>query len=133
MIDEKKLIDELKQNGMIADNEYGNAMLDIINSQPQTGDKMMSPDDTIEFFMRVSQILDDCDAETDKEFPERYTQAMNRLRYERDKSRGVPVKRIKKKHGSGHFVRCGNCGSECINGNPHYHYCPNCGYAVKGY
>ena len=33
MIDEKKLTDELKQSGMIADNEYGNAMLDIINSQ----------------------------------------------------------------------------------------------------
>lgn len=96
MIDEKKLIDELKQSGMIADNEYGNAMPDIINSQPQTGDKMMSPDDTIEFFMRVSQILDDCDAETDKEFKERYTQAMSRLRYEREKNRGVSVKKIKK-------------------------------------
>jgi hypothetical protein len=37
MIDEKKLIDELKQSGMIADNEYGNAMLNIINSQSKTG------------------------------------------------------------------------------------------------
>lgn len=37
MIDEKKLIDELKQSGMIADNEYGNAMLDMINSQPKIG------------------------------------------------------------------------------------------------
>ena len=35
MIDEKKLIDELKQSGMIADNEYGNAMVDMIESQPQ--------------------------------------------------------------------------------------------------
>lgn len=33
MIDEKKLIDELKQSGMIADNEYGNAMIDMINNQ----------------------------------------------------------------------------------------------------
>ena len=33
MIDEKKLIDELKQSGMIADNEYGNAMVDIIENQ----------------------------------------------------------------------------------------------------
>ena len=37
MIDEKKLIDELKQSGMIADNEYGNAMLDMINGQSKIG------------------------------------------------------------------------------------------------
>lgn len=37
MIDEKKLIDELKQIGMIADNEYGNAMVDIIENQPKVG------------------------------------------------------------------------------------------------
>lgn len=37
MIDEKKLIDKLKQSGMIADNEYGNAMVDMINSQPKIG------------------------------------------------------------------------------------------------
>lgn len=35
MIDEKKLIDELKQSGMIADNDYGNAMVDMIESQPK--------------------------------------------------------------------------------------------------
>ena len=29
------MIDELKQSGMIADNEYGNAMVAIIESQPQ--------------------------------------------------------------------------------------------------
>ena len=38
MIDEKKLIDELKQSGMIADNEYGNAMVDMIESQPKIGE-----------------------------------------------------------------------------------------------
>ena len=38
MIDEARLIDELKQSGMIADNEYGNAMLDMINGQPKIGD-----------------------------------------------------------------------------------------------
>lgn len=38
MIDEKKLIDELKQSGMIADNEYGNAMIDMIENQPKIGD-----------------------------------------------------------------------------------------------
>lgn len=38
MIDEKRLIDELKQSGMIADNEYGNAMVDMIKNQPKVGD-----------------------------------------------------------------------------------------------
>ena len=37
MIDEKKLIEELKQSGMIADNDYGNAMVDMINAQPKIG------------------------------------------------------------------------------------------------
>lgn len=35
MIDEVKLIDCLKQSGMIADNGYGNAMVDFIESQPK--------------------------------------------------------------------------------------------------
>lgn len=38
MIDEKKLIDKLKQSGMIADNEYGNAMVDMIDNQPKIGE-----------------------------------------------------------------------------------------------
>ena len=38
MIDEKKLIEELKQSGMIADNEYGNAMVDMIENQPKIGE-----------------------------------------------------------------------------------------------
>ena len=37
MIDEKKLIDELKQSGMIVDNEYGNAIVDMVGSQPKIG------------------------------------------------------------------------------------------------
>lgn len=94
---------------------------------------MMGMNDVIDFFAEVSGILNDNNIETDKEFPERYTQAMNRLRYERDKSCGVEVKKIKSKNIRGCIVRCGNCGSECIDGNPHYHYCPNCGFAVKGH
>lgn len=93
----------------------------------------MGMDDVIIFFMMVAQILDDDDVETDKDFPEKYTQAMNRLRYERDKSYGVRVKKIKSKNHRGCIVKCGNCGSECIDGNTQYHYCPNCGYAVRGY
>ena len=38
MIDEKKLIEDLKQSGMIVDNEYGNAMVEMINSQPMIGE-----------------------------------------------------------------------------------------------
>lgn len=36
MIDEKKLIEDLKESGMIVDNDYGNAMVDFIESQPKT-------------------------------------------------------------------------------------------------
>lgn len=38
MIDEKKLIEDLKESGMIADNEYGNAMVDFIENQPKVGE-----------------------------------------------------------------------------------------------
>ena len=38
MIDEKKLIDELKQSGMIVDNEYGNTIVDMISNQPKIGE-----------------------------------------------------------------------------------------------
>lgn len=94
---------------------------------------MMGMNDTVEFFMMVSQILDDNDVETDKDFPDKYTQAMNRIRYERDRSCGASVKKVKSKNRRGQIVSCGNCGSECIDGNPHYKFCPNCGYAVKRY
>lgn len=33
MIDENKLIEDLKESGMISDNEFGNKIVDIINSQ----------------------------------------------------------------------------------------------------
>ena len=67
---------------------------------------MIGMDDTIDFFAEVSTILDDDGVETDEDFPERYTLAMNRLRYERDKAVGV---------------------------NPQYKFCPNCGYMIKDY
>lgn len=92
---------------------------------------MMGMDEAIGFFTDVAMILDDNDVQADKDFADKYTQAMNRIRYERDKSRGSQVKKIKKMNGSGHIEKCGNCGSECINGNYNYRYCPNCGYAVK--
>jgi len=38
MIDENKLIDELKQSGLILDNERGNAIVDLINNQPKIGE-----------------------------------------------------------------------------------------------
>ncbi len=96
-------------------------------------DMMMEMDEVIDFFVEVSGILDDNDVETDKGFPERYTLAMNRLRYERDKSYGAEVKKVKSKNSRGRIVRCGSCGSGCIDGNPHYRYCPNCGYTIKNY
>lgn len=86
--------------------------------------------EVIDFFEMVSQILDDNDVETDGEFPEKYTQALNTLRYERRKSDGVRVKSIKKVRGPGKIIRCGNCGSESIDTEPQYKFCPNCGYKI---
>lgn len=46
---------------------------------------MMGMEDAIDFFREVSQILMDNDIEMDVDFPDRYTNAMNRLRYENKK------------------------------------------------
>lgn len=53
MIDETKLIDELKQSGIIADNEYGNAMLDMINGQPKIDDWISCSERLPESFSEV--------------------------------------------------------------------------------
>lgn len=53
MIDEKKLIDELKQSGMIADNEYGNAIIDMINSQSKIGELILCEERLPENFQDV--------------------------------------------------------------------------------
>lgn len=38
MIDESRLIEELKESGMIADNEYGNSIVEFIENQPKIGE-----------------------------------------------------------------------------------------------
>lgn len=96
----------------------------------ELGNMMMGMDDTIDFFREISQILMDNDIEIDTDFPNTYTKAMNRLRYEREKSYGSKKKRIKKIYGSGYLERCGNCGFG-LNNVPHYEFCPNCGYRIK--
>ena len=93
---------------------------------------MMGMDDTIEFFAEVSLILDDDGVETDEDFSERYTLAMNRLRYERDKAVGVKKKKIKKIYGIGEIESCDNCGFD-LSISPQYKFCPNCGYKIKDY
>lgn len=91
---------------------------------------MMGMEDAIDFFREVSQILMDNDIEMDAEFPDRYTNAMNRLRYENEKSRGSIKKKIKKIYSSGYLESCGNCGFG-LNNVPHYEFCPNCGYRIN--
>lgn len=71
---------------------------------------MMEMNDTIDFFMEVSQMLDDDDVETDKEFAEKYTQAMNRLRYERDKSYGEHTK----EENTEELKKCPFCGGKAV-------------------
>lgn len=92
--------------------------------------KMMSADDMVEFFEEVSMILDDNDVETDRDFPEKYTCAMNRMRYLRDKEHPVPVKVIKGRRASRDFKSCGKCGFDLTH-RRHYQFCPNCGYTIK--
>lgn len=38
MIDERKLIEELKESGFITDNDYGHAMIDFIQNMPKVGE-----------------------------------------------------------------------------------------------
>lgn len=58
MIDEMKLLEELKQSGMIADNAYGNAVADMINGQPRTGnwipcsERLPEPEEEIEISVK---------------------------------------------------------------------------------
>lgn len=91
---------------------------------------MIGMNDAVDFFAEVAMIIDDNDIEVDKIFSERYTCAMNRLRYERDKSVGVKKKQVKKVHGAGCLEYCGNCGFE-LTIYPQYRFCPNCGYRIK--
>lgn len=93
---------------------------------------MIGMDDTIDFFGKIAEILMDNDVEIDKKTEEKYTYAMNRLRYERDKSVGVKKKKIKKLYGVGYFESCGNCGFD-LSISPQYKFCPNCGYMIKDY
>lgn len=93
-------------------------------------EKMMSADDMVEFFGEVSAILDDNDVETDRDFPEKYTCAMNKMRYLRDKEHPMPVKIIKGRRPSMDFISCGRCGFDLRN-KRHYKFCPNCGYTIK--
>lgn len=68
--------------------------------------------------------------EIDKKTEEKYTYAMNRLRYERDKSVGVKKTKVKKIHGIGEYQYCGNCRFD-LTIDPHFKFCPNCGYMIK--
>lgn len=38
MIDEKKLIEELKESGFIIDDDFGNELVDFIDAQPKAGE-----------------------------------------------------------------------------------------------
>lgn len=93
---------------------------------------MIGMDDTIDFFVKITEILMDNDVEIDKKTKEKYTCAMNRLRYERDKSVGVKKTKVKKIHGIGEYQYCGNCRFD-LTIDSHFKFCPNCGYMIKDY
>ena len=80
----------------------------------------VSFDDAIEYFSKFEPI---------KGMEEAHERAMNRLKYENEKAKGVIVKKVKKLNGRGYFVKCGNCGNEAVK-EAWYKYCPNCGYKI---
>ena len=90
---------------------------------------MMSMNEVIDIYKEMATIIDDSGIKIDKKLPVRYTSAINRLRYERDKSVGVKKKKQKKVHEVGELIYCGNCGYE-LTTSPHYKFCPNCGYRI---
>jgi len=105
--------------------------LDAIKNRPKGNShgQMIGYSDTIALFLHVADILMDNNL-NDDDVARDYQHAMNRLRYEKDKAEGVKIKRTKKVHYKGDIVSCGNCGSTTLDGNPHYKFCPNCGYRV---
>lgn len=85
-------------------------------------------DETVELFEQLGDFLQDNDIEmeTDGDFPQRYTHAMNRLRYLQKREKGIKAKKTSKRYG-GYFITCGNCGSGI---DAHYRFCPHCGYLI---
>lgn len=91
---------------------------------------MMSMSDTIEFYKKMIDIVSK-NVDIDTDFEEKFYRGLHRLEYENQKRIGVKPKKIPMLR-KGHYIKkCGNCGSESINGNPHWKYCPNCGYLIK--
>ena len=90
---------------------------------------MIGMDEVIDIYKEMATIIDDSGIKIDKKLPVRYTCAMNRLRYERDKSVGVKKTKVKKIHGIGEYQYCGNCRFD-LTIDPHFKFCPNCGYRI---
>lgn len=56
--------------------------------------------------------------------------AINRMKYERDKTIPVKPKFHKGVYGKKYdSYTCGNCGAGLLEA--HWKYCPNCGFAIK--
>ena len=80
----------------------------------------ISFDDVIDYFSKFKPI---------QGMEETHERAMNRLKYENEKSKGAVIIKIPRLRGRGYFEKCGNCGNEAVK-EAWYKYCPNCGYKV---
>lgn len=91
---------------------------------------MMSMSDTIEFYKKVVGIARE-NVDVDTDFEEKFYKGLHRLEYENYKSVGVNPKKIPMLRKGYYIEKCGKCGDESINRNPHWKFCPNCGYSIK--
>ncbi len=86
---------------------------------------MMSEKDAVALFeVEVADAVSQCGVDADC-----YERALNRVRFRFDQCIPVKPKFFKGKYGKKYdSYSCGNCGAGGVQ--PHWRYCPNCGYAI---
>jgi len=102
----------------------------------EQNDMMIGLDDTIDFFSDLEKSLEEQRLiQMDENFYKtmdvtKYSCAMNRLKYIRDREIGSTIHKVKKKYGVGYLYDCGHCGFDLTH-DPGYKFCPNCGYLIS--
>ena len=90
---------------------------------------MIGMKDTLEFYKSIPEHLKE-DVSKDLDFGEKYYRGLNRLEFENKRISGAKIKKTQKLKAGKYFTNCGNCGNGTIDGNPHWNFCPNCGFSI---